>query len=135
MSSSSCLVSSATPSPGSGNVSQSVNGYMSFILFSVTGLACKRSCYSLLQIVPKKLGQLFVSLVRQSTCSCVCLLESSELRAEGSYRVSPRRGVLWRGTSRFTRGVLWTISIAGCSVSSVNLLLTILTPKKTEKIE
>ena len=40
--------SSATPSPGSGEVSASVNGYMSFILYSVAGLACKSSRYSLL---------------------------------------------------------------------------------------
>ncbi|KAI9462964.1 glycosyltransferase family 2 protein, partial [Boletus coccyginus] len=35
-------VGSATPSPGSGEVSTSVNGYMSFILFSVAGLALIR---------------------------------------------------------------------------------------------
>jgi chitin synthase len=36
------IVVSATPSPGSGDVSTSVNGYMSFILFSVAGLAFVR---------------------------------------------------------------------------------------------
>ncbi|KAI5989993.1 glycosyltransferase family 2 protein [Pisolithus albus] len=34
------VVISATPSPGSGQVSKSVDGYMAFILFSIVGLTC-----------------------------------------------------------------------------------------------
>ncbi|KIM52757.1 glycosyltransferase family 2 protein [Scleroderma citrinum Foug A] len=49
------VVVAATPAPNSGQVSKSVNGYMSFILYSVAGLACA-SCISasfLTLIVPR----------------------------------------------------------------------------------
>ena len=71
--------SSAMPSTGSGNASTAVDGYMSFILFSVAGLACKFVSFVFVAH-GLKLRQSFASLARLRICSCVCLLESSWMR-------------------------------------------------------